>query len=219
MADAKGDGLWDPDTLAGYLSVFDEVQGITLGNVRAKFEAYYEMRFVVQANGNTELTRRSITYIRGSWDELEAMTAPNDNAYPGLTPSRPLYSLMVNMKIDSKPEDLSWVLYRTKVRDMEEIHTWDGSTATPGVMDSIELSDLARGWYRLVVKDKAASPDGGCCDFGRGYFSVMGPIEGESGEMGIVWGNYGQFKAEEAIDFRFSGITGQISHIEWEGTM
>ena len=120
---------------------------------------------------------------------------------------------MINIDIDDNPEELSWVLFRgNSQRNWETVNTWDGSTATAGTLDSTELSKLKKGWYRFVVRDAAAN--GVCCDFGRGFVSLMGPLASKDGQMGLVWGNNGQFSDEEEILFRINK-NGYVSSIRW----
>jgi len=90
------------------------------------------------------------------------------------------------------------------------VNTWDGMNASPG-LDSTEFSNLEIGWYHFVIHD--AGQNGLCCDFGRGYLSITGPLASASCEMGLVWGHNGQFLAEEEIFFYVHHRSGCISKI------
>lgn len=212
VSDSEGDGICCGNG-KGRFNIYDNVQARGLYNIKADFRSYFEIKFKIMPNGQASPNHRSQHYRPGTWDDLETIIAPKNNAWPGKVPTQSKYSLMVNMEVDNNPEELSWSLFR---RDRQwnwaTIRTWDGSAAKAGAMESTELNNLDMGWYRFVVRDAAAN--GACCDFGRGFVSIMGALYSQNGKQGLVWGNNGQFKDEEEIFFRMDPC-GEITHIRW----
>lgn len=211
VSDSEGDGICCSEG-QGKFKIKDNVQDRNLYTIKGKFKSFFEITFFVQPNGHAKPTHRSQHYRPGTWEDLETLIAPNDNGWPGAMPSRSMCSVMINIDIDDNPEELSWTLYRGAGMDQSwtVISTWDGKNAAPRTLDSTEFSALQRGWYRLIVQDAAGN--GNCCDFGRGFVSVTGPLESQNGTMGLVWGNNGQFESQEEILF-FIGVSGHISHM------
>jgi len=200
----------------GSITIYDDVQGIPLLHTDTEFTQYFEVFIKVLRTGRAQWVHRSADYQPGTWEDMEVMVAPDfEGGWPGAFPTQPSSSLMINMDVDSYPEELSWILYhQNDNRQWETVNTWDGTTATAGALDSTEFAALQQGWYRFIVTDSAH--DGLCCDYGRGYVSITGPLGSADGAMGLVWGNNGQFMREEEIFFRVSerGFISQISWVE-----
>jgi hypothetical protein len=212
ISDSENDGLCC-DNGFGSFKVYDNIDEKELYNVRGEFKSYFEFRFIIMNNGRSKVLHRSAHYRPGTWTELETMIAPNDNAWPGLGPTQKKSSVMINVEVDRQPRQLSWSLFRGgEGFSWVPIQTWDGFDAQENTLVSTEVSNLETGWYRLIFKD--AGGNGVCCDFGRGFVSIMGPLLSEKGQVGLVWGNNGQFKDEEEVLFHFEN-PGWVSHIRW----
>lgn len=198
----------------GSITIYDEVQAKPLLHLDTELTQYFEVYIKINPTGRAQWVKRSDDYQPGTWEDLDALAIPdNESGWPGAFPTQPNFSLMINMDVDNYPEELSWVLYRqANNRQWAVINTWDGTTVTAGALDSTEFATLQKGWYRFIVTDKAH--DGMCCDYGNGYVTLTGPLGSADGEMGLVWGNNGQFMREEEIFFRVSE-EGFISEIEW----
>ena len=86
------------------------------------------------------------------------------------------------------PEDISFSLFRARGLRWVEVNSWDGMSAMaePGVMESIEFSNLEQGWYRFLVEDK--QENGLCCEEGSGFVSLTGPVDGVMAGL-LVYGD------------------------------
>jgi hypothetical protein len=216
-SDEIGDGVCC-DYGRGSIRVKDNVGERTLfWNDGQAFEAYLELDIEVLSNGMARIAHKSGHYRPTTWQALEDQLAPGDDSgWPGLMPSVPLYSLAINLDIDDNPQDLSWTLYRQESKRLwVTYNTWNGNSAMAGVLETVEFSNMPWGWYRFVIRD--SQKNGLCCDAGRGFVSITGPLAATPlgpSAMGLVWGNNGEFLDEEEIFFLLTR-SGQISHISW----
>jgi hypothetical protein len=216
-SDENGDGVCC-EYGRGSIRIKDNVGVRTLfWNDGRAFEAYLELDIEVFSDGMAQITHKSGHYRPTTWQALEDQLAPDDDSgWPGLMPSAPLFSLAINIDIDDNPQDISWTLYRQESkRQWATYKTWNGNAAMAGVLQTTELSTMPKGWYRFVIQD--SQKNGLCCDAGRGFVSITGPLAATSlgpSAMGLVWGNNGEFLDEDEIFFLMTR-TGEISHISW----
>ncbi|CAB9524770.1 expressed unknown protein [Seminavis robusta] len=220
ISDSNGDGICC-DHGKGFFSITDKVSGRNLYYMDGVgFQAYLELVFDILPDGSATITHKSGQYRPTSWKDLEdqLMQPDNESTWPGAFPTMERNSLVVNVDLDDHPEDVSWTVYQ-QIPNFEwsPLHTWSGVNATAGTLESLELCDLPPGWYRFVVQD--SRKDGLCCDRGKGYVSLTGPLlptdQSPNSTMGLVWGNKGQYLEEDEIFFLYSH-SGLISHIAWD---
>lgn len=206
IRDSEGDGICCRNG-EGSIRIYDENQKRTSFFVQGEFQESLAVEVRILGLG--------YFVAHGTWQDMKVTIPPiaEDNTWPGAVPTQPTFSLMINTEVDLRPQDLSWILrHEENPRHWSLVNTWDGSNAEPLALESTELVNLKHGWYHLLVKDVAQN--GLCCDFGRGYISVIGPIARDAGKMGMVWGNNGQFLEEEEIFFHISS-SGYVSHVGW----
>jgi len=213
--DEKGDGVCC-DHGFGSLEITDNVRGRTLFRSSIYFKTFLALDFSIASDGEVHISDLTNLYQPASWKEFENMVASEveDGSWPGKMPSTPTFSMMVNVKADASPEDISFSLFRARGLRWVEVNSWDGTSALaePGVMESIEFSNLEQGWYRFLVEDK--QENGLCCEEGSGFVSLTGPVMSTDGAMGIIWGNDGEYLGKDEVYFRVDR-TGFISHISF----
>ena len=219
VSDREGDGMCCIFG-NGEVTIRDNVQGVHVWSSRGNYGRYYEVDLEIQSNtGHAQVVGRSGQYQPSSWAALEEMMAPeNEPEWPGTLPIADAFSLVVNVDTDDYPEENTWELLHqdpdTEVWTL--IDQWDGAEAGFRVLESFEINNLARGWYRFVIRDSEG--DGNCCDYGTGYVTLTGPLAISQGQKGLVWGNDGKFWAMDEIFFEVDN-SGYISHIDFHGVL
>ena len=218
ISDKEGDGICC--TFGdGEITITDNVQGVDVWSTQGNYGKYYEVDLKILPNsGHAQVIGRSGQYKPSSWLALEQMTAPDSaSGWPGALPSADSFSVVVNVETDDYPEENTWELHHENADTGEWtlVGDWNGAGSGFRNLESIEFSNLARGWYRFVVRD--SEQDGNCCDYGNGYVSLTGPLAMSQGQKGLIWGNDGKFWAMDEIFFEIEN-SGFISHISFQNT-
>lgn len=146
------------------------------------------------------------------------MIPANESAFPGAMPSQNESTIVVNIKLDDYPEETSYVIERKAPNgSWFVLDSWSNANeeeAGMGELVSFEYDGMNSGWHRFSIRD--AANDGICCDYGRGWYSLTGPLATMNGEKGLIYGSRGKFYGSEEIFFRMSR-DGYITEISWTG--
>jgi hypothetical protein len=197
----------------------------------AESEPYYKVDITIGNYGQATISGETNNYEHSSWPDMETILwAPtaDETEWPGNLPSEPKWSLVVNVDLDSHPEEVAWELWKQVVNDtiLRDniadndwilVHTWNGSSAMGGTLSSTELTGVEPGWYRFVVTDKAQN--GICCTVDNspsmnGFITLTGPLV-TYWALGVIWGNNGQYQGQDEIRFKMTE-KGYWSIIQWD---
>jgi hypothetical protein len=149
-----------------------------------------------------------------SWETYNAPNHPPtfDQQWPGNMPASDRNTVTINVKFDSYPQEVTWQFQQFSSGEWRTIRNFDGQRdGVHNELVSAEMDTLSAGWFRFAIQD--SQNDGICCDYRRGWISIIAPIV-TTRAIGLVWGNNGEFGGSFDIYLRMNdaGFVDRVSY-------
>lgn len=181
------------------------------------FKGYTEAILEINAAGAIVVSEVKDEYDN-SWEAFEAVNHPPsfDSQWPGGLPSANTFSVMVNVKYDDYPQEITWEFTNVNPSGNawrnNPIQRFNGATqGVSGSLISVEINNLSEGWHRYKIVDSRG--DGICCGFRRGWTSLTGGIS-TTRQKGLIFGNNGEFGRGTEV-FLYISAEGFVSQVSY----
>ncbi|CAB9500149.1 Vitamin K-dependent protein C (Fragment) [Seminavis robusta] len=212
----------------GKLELVNDLTGETVWEHDGQYRGYLQVRIRIDSTTGDIAVVYESERFRPSWEQLASPNYPPefDTEWPGPVPEAPLFSFNINFKFDAYPFESDYdVLYTPGVlEDSAQTLTelpeeqWTTIDSMDGIRHGIHNRLVPRqyvqqeaGWYWLKVSD--LGNNGICCQFRRGWISIMAPII-TTMDNGFVWGSDGEYGSGVNVYF-FINEDGFVAHVYW----